>query len=61
MTRRCLRVSALVTKSSSGLLSSLLSGEGLIAEFKGKGKLYLQTRNSNEYGFRIGPALPSRV
>lgn len=32
-----------------GLKSLFLSGEGLVAKFSGKGKLYLQTRNQNSF------------
>ena len=49
-----------VTKASSGWIASLLSGEGLVCEFKGQGRIWIQTRNQSEYGRAIGPNLPPR-
>jgi len=36
-------------KRVGGLKSTLFSGEGLVAEFKGTGTLYLQTRSMNSF------------
>ena len=38
----------------------LFGGEGLICTFSGKGRLWLQTRNPQEFGKTIGPKLPMR-
>jgi uncharacterized protein (TIGR00266 family) len=47
-----------VGKSSTGWISSFLSGEGLVCEFQGQGRIWIQTRNTSEYGKTIGPMLP---
>ena len=49
-----------VTKASSGWIASFLSGEGLVCEFQGQGRIWIQTRNASEYGQAIGPKLPAR-
>ena len=49
-----------VSKSSSGWISSFLSGEGLVCRFSGRGKVWVQTRNPSEYGSLIGRLLPPR-
>ncbi|MCB9487966.1 MAG: TIGR00266 family protein [Deltaproteobacteria bacterium] len=43
-----------------GLKSTLLSGEGLVARFKGRGKLYIQTRTLGALLGWITPFLPVR-
>ncbi len=40
--------------------STLLSGEGLVCEFSGKGKIYMQTHNPPEFGKTLGKILPPR-
>jgi uncharacterized protein (TIGR00266 family) len=47
-------------KSASGWISSWLSGEGLVCHFQGQGQVYIQSRNSQEYGQTIGALLPPR-
>lgn len=42
-----------------GWKSTLLSGEGMVLEFSGKGELWLQTRNINAMVSWITPVLPS--
>ncbi|MEM2924829.1 MAG: TIGR00266 family protein [Methanocellales archaeon] len=42
------------------LKSTLLSGEGLVAEFRGTGKLYIQTRNVESFANWLFPFLPMR-
>lgn len=49
-----------VEKAGSGWISSYLSGEGLVLRVRGKGRLYLQSRNPHEYGSTIGKRLPPR-
>lgn len=49
-----------VEKFGSGWIQSLTSGEGLVARFSGKGKLWLQTRNLNDFGRVVGRLLPPR-
>ncbi len=41
-------------------LSTFFSGEGLVCEFNGQGKLYIQTRNPKEFGSLVGGKLPPR-
>ena len=49
-----------VQKAASGWITSLLSGEGLVMRMQGRGRLYLQTRNRDEYGRAVGPLLKPR-
>ena len=41
-----------------GLKSTLFSGEGLVMRFRGKGKLYIQSRNLNSLASWVTPYLP---
>lgn len=45
-------------KRVGGLKSTLFSGEGLVAEFRGTGTLYLQTRSMNSFMEWLMPFLP---
>jgi uncharacterized protein (TIGR00266 family) len=49
-----------VTKASRGWIASYLSGEGLVLRMRGRGRLYLQSRNPNEYGRSMAAELPPR-
>jgi uncharacterized protein (TIGR00266 family) len=49
-----------VGKSSDGWVSSFLSGEGLACHFRGRGQVWLQTRNPSAYGQALGRLLPPR-
>jgi len=49
-----------IRKAQKGFIASFLSGEGLVLEMKGKGRVYLQSRNPNEYGATLGAKLPPR-
>lgn len=49
-----------ITKASAGWVGSFFSGEGFVVRFHGRGRIYLQTRNSSEYGGRVGRLLPAR-
>lgn len=40
--------------------STIFSSEGLVCRFKGKGKLYIQSRNPAEFGSLVGGKLPPR-
>lgn len=42
-------------KSSKGWISSFASGEGLVAKFQGRGKVYCQTHNPPNFGSILGP------
>lgn len=43
-----------------GWKASILSGEGLVTEFEGKGRLYMQTHNAPAFGQLLGRKLPKR-
>jgi uncharacterized protein (TIGR00266 family) len=47
-------------RRAGGMKEALLSGEGLVAEFSGHGKLYLQTRSVGSFMNWLLPLLPSR-
>ncbi len=40
--------------------SFIFSGEGLVCTFHGRGRVWIQTRNPNEFGMLVGPMLPKR-
>lgn len=49
-----------ISKSSSGWVSSFLSGEGFVCHFKGQGKVYCQTHAPRSFGAALGPKLQAR-
>jgi uncharacterized protein (TIGR00266 family) len=49
-----------IEKAGLGWVASYLSGEGFVMRFRGRGRLYLQTRNPDEYGKFLGHKLPPR-
>lgn len=49
-----------IKKAGAGWISSFLSGEGLVLKLRGRGKLYIQSRNPNEFGKTVGALLPAR-
>jgi uncharacterized protein (AIM24 family) len=49
-----------VGKSADGWLASFFSGEGLVCHFRGQGRIWIQTRNPQEYGSTVGRMLPPR-
>ncbi len=49
-----------VTKASDSWITSWLSGEGLVMNFTGHGKILVQSHNPSEFGRRLGPLLPNR-
>ena len=46
-------------KKVSGVFTSLISGEGLVAEFKGTGSVWLQTRSNQAFLDWLVPRLPT--
>lgn len=48
-----------IEKASSGWISSLTSGEALVCRFRGPGKLFIQTRNSDGFAHWIRGYMPS--
>jgi uncharacterized protein (TIGR00266 family) len=53
-------ISYQVQKAGAGWIQAFLSGEGLVLKISGRGKLYLQSRNPNEFGKTVGSLLPAR-
>lgn len=49
-----------VEKFGSGWIQALTSGEGLVARFRGKGRLYVQSRNLGAFGKLLGRMLPPK-
>lgn len=49
-----------ITKAGGSWIQSFFAGEGLVMNFKGKGKLLLQSHNPTEFGKTVGPKLPPR-
>ncbi len=47
-------------KASSGWISSLTSGEGLICRFRGPGKIYIQSRNPSAFAGWLRHLLPNQ-
>ncbi len=47
-------------KVASSWVQTFLSGEGIVLNFSGKGKILVQSHNPKEFGGRIGRLLPSR-
>lgn len=49
-----------IAKSGAGWIASWLSGEGLVCDFEGQGRIWIQSRNPVEYGRSVGSSLPPR-
>ena len=49
-----------IQKASSGWLSSLKSGEGLVCRFTGPGRVLIQTRNPGAFGSWVRQYVPSK-
>jgi len=49
-----------IRKASKGLFSTFASGEGLVSEFTGNGKIWIQTRNLSAFVGLIERFLPNR-
>jgi uncharacterized protein (TIGR00266 family) len=49
-----------IGKSGSGWISSWISGEGLVCNFSGNGRIWIQSRNPSAYGEAVGRLLPPR-
>lgn len=47
-------------KASKGLFSTLASGEGLVCEYSGPGKIWVQTRNLSSFAQLLARFIPSR-
>lgn len=53
-------ISYKIKKASKGIFSSIASGEGLVCEYSGTGKIWVQTRNIPALASAISPYLPKR-
>jgi uncharacterized protein (TIGR00266 family) len=49
-----------IQKASSGLMTSITSGECLVCKFTGPGKVYLQSRNPSSFGAWVRGYLPEK-
>ncbi len=49
-----------IDKAGGGWIQSFLSGEGLVLRMRGRGTLYIQSRNPQEFGTTVGRLLPPR-
>lgn len=49
-----------IGKVGGSWIKSFFSGEGFVMNFKGKGKLLIQSHNGNSFGGVLGPLLPKR-
>jgi uncharacterized protein (TIGR00266 family) len=49
-----------IDKAARGLIASWLSGEGFVLRLRGTGRVYVQTRNPNDFGSHVGARLPPR-
>lgn len=49
-----------VKKAASGIVSSIVSGEGLVCEFEGPGKIFIQTRSTRSLINWLIPLLPAK-
>ena len=49
-----------ISKAGGSWVQSFLAGEGLVLNFTGRGRLYVQSHNPDEFGGNLGPRLPSR-
>lgn len=50
-----------VRKAARGWLASLASGEGLVCEMTGHGRIWIQSRNPREYAMQVGRRLPAKT
>ena len=49
-----------LSKAGGSWISSYLAGEGLVLNFSGRGRIYVQSHNPDEFGKTIGPKLGPR-
>ena len=49
-----------ISKAGSGWISSMMSGEGLVMNFRGQGKVLVQCHDPSRLGGVLGPMLPPR-
>ena len=49
-----------ISKAGRSWIQSFFSGEGLVMNITGRGKVWVQSHNPAEYGRALGPLLPAR-
>ena len=49
-----------VTKVGGSWLQSMMTSEGVVMNFKGRGRIYVQSHNPDQFGRQLGPLLPPR-
>ena len=49
-----------ICKASPSIVGSILSGEGLVCKFQGKGRVWCQSHNKSSFGQTLGPMLRQR-
>ena len=49
-----------ISKAGRGWISSMMSGEGLVMNFRGQGKVLVQSHDPSRLGGVLGPLLPPR-
>ena len=49
-----------ISKAGGGWISSMMSGEGLVMKFSGRGKVLVQSHDPSRLGGVLGPMLPPR-
>ena len=49
-----------ISKAGGSWLSSFMAGEGLVMDFRGRGKILVQSHNPSEFGRGLGRRLPPR-
>ena len=54
------KVTYTVKKAAKGLFSTMASGEGLVAQFKGPEKVWIQSRNLNGFAGLIAKLMPKK-
>lgn len=49
-----------IGKAGGSWVSSFLTSEGLVLDFRGHGRVYVQSHNPGEFGKTLGPLLPNK-
>ena len=49
-----------IGKAGGSWISSFLTSEGLVLDFRGHGRVYVQSHNPDEFGRTLGPLLPEK-
>ena len=47
-------------KAGGSWIQSFLTSEGIVLKFEGRGRIYVQSHNPDEFGKELGPLLPER-